>query len=104
MICTTPCAFVAKRNADISVTVAKPGYQTQVVPLTKDVPASGAAGFAGNLLLGGAIGMGVDAATGAANDHKPNPVTVTLQPQSAPSARAVRPRKPARSARPEAGT
>ena len=30
--------------------------------------------------LGGLVGMGVDAATGAAQDHKPNPVIVTLQP------------------------
>jgi len=26
------------------------------------------------------VGMGVDAYTGAAQDHKPNPVIVTLQP------------------------
>jgi hypothetical protein len=66
---------------------------------------TGAAGFAGNVLLGGLIGMGVDAATGAAQDHKPNPVIVTMKPigPAAPS-RQVRPaRKPARPA-PEAGT
>jgi PEGA domain len=44
-VCTTPCAFVAKRNADITVTVAKEGYETQIVPLTKDIPAAGAAGL-----------------------------------------------------------
>ena len=105
MVCTTPCSFVAKRNADISVTVEKPGYETQIVPLTKDIPAAGAAGFAGNVLLGGLIGMGVDAATGAATDHKPNPVIVTLQPRSAAAPpRAARPRKPAPPAQPEAGT
>jgi hypothetical protein len=94
-ICTTPCAFVAKRNADITVTIAKEGYETQVVPLTKDIPTTGAAGFAGNLLLGGVVGMGVDAATGAALDHKPNPVIVTLQPNkpAPPPPRAVKPRK-----------
>ncbi|MGJ4886683.1 PEGA domain-containing protein [Bradyrhizobium sp. HKCCYLRH3099] len=107
MTCTTPCSFVAKRNADISVTVEKPGYETQIIPLTKDIPAAGAAGFAGNIIAGGLIGMGVDAATGAATDHKPNPVIVTLQPKmAAPVARAQRP--PRRSApppaHPEAGT
>lgn len=93
--CTTPCAFVAKRNADITVTVSKEGYEPQVVPLTKDIPPTGAAGFAGNVLLGGVIGMGVDAATGAALDHKPNPVIVTLQPNkpAPPPPRAVKPRK-----------
>ena len=105
MVCTTPCSFVAKRNADISVTVEKPGYETQIIPLTKDIPAAGAAGFAGNVLLGGLVGMGVDAATGAATDHKPNPVIVTLQPRSAAAPpRAARPRKPAPPAQPEAGT
>jgi hypothetical protein len=66
---------------------------------------SGAAGFAGNILAGGLIGMGVDAATGAAQDHKPNPVIVTLRPKGThASPHAVGPRmKPARPA-PEAGT
>ncbi|MGJ4944648.1 PEGA domain-containing protein [Bradyrhizobium sp. HKCCYLS1011] len=104
MTCTTPCAFVAKRNADISVSIAKEGYETQIVPLTKDIPAAGAAGFAGNILAGGLIGMGVDAATGAATDHKPNPVIVTLQPhRAAAPARPARQRRPPAAA-PEAGT
>jgi hypothetical protein len=103
--CITPCAIVAKRSADITVSFAKEGYEPEIVALTKEVPATGAAGFAGNVLAGGLIGMGVDAATGAAQDHKPNPVIVTLKP-SKPVAppRAVRPRgKPAKPA-PEAGT
>jgi hypothetical protein len=93
--CVTPCVVVAKRNADITVTINKEGYEPQVVPLTKEIPATGAAGFAGNVLLGGLVGMGVDAATGAALDHKPNPVIVTLQPL-APVAphRPERPRPP----------
>jgi hypothetical protein len=89
--CMTPCAITAKRNADITVAFAKPGYQPEVVQLTKEIPGTGAAGFAGNILAGGLIGMGVDAYNGAAQDHKPNPVTVTLQPRvSGP--RAVSPR------------
>jgi hypothetical protein len=91
--CITPCAIVAKRNADIAVTFEKEGYQPQVVQLTKEIPATGAAGFAGNILAGGLVGMGVDAVTGAATDHKPNPVTVTLEPL-APAARTAPPRKP----------
>lgn len=101
MTCTTPCAVVAKRNADLSVTVQKEGYQPEVVQLTKDIPAAGAAGFAGNVLLGGLIGMGVDAATGAATDHKPNPVIVTLQPKASPPPPPRR-RKPV--ATPQTGT
>jgi hypothetical protein len=49
--------------------------------------------------------MGVDAYNGAAQDHKPNPVIVTLQPKGAHALpRAGGPRvKPAKPA-PEAGT
>jgi PEGA domain len=91
--CVTPCVIVAKRNADITVTINKEGYEPQIIPLSKEVPGTGAVGFAGNVLAGGLIGMGVDAATGAAQDHKPNPVIVTLQPL-APVPSAGRPRSP----------
>jgi hypothetical protein len=94
--CVTPCVVVAKRNADITVTINKEGYESQVIPLTKEIPGTGAAGFAGNILAGGLIGMGVDAATGAAQDHKPNPVIVTLQPAASAPPRAVKPRPPKR--------
>ena len=106
-VCVTPCVVQAKRSADIVVTVSKEGYEPQIVPLTKDVSGSGGAGFAGNLLLGGLVGMGVDAATGAAMDHKPNPVIVTLQPvpPPPPPARRAPPRpKPAPAAVPRTGT
>jgi hypothetical protein len=100
--CVTPCVVQVKRNADITISINKPGYEPQVVPLTKEVAGSGAAGFAGNVLVGGLVGMGVDAATGAAMDHKPNPVTVTLQP-SRPSAspRPAKPRPPRQPAKPQ---
>lgn len=95
--CVTPCVVVVKRSADITVTVNKEGYEPQVIPLTKEVPPTGAAGFAGNVLLGGVVGMGVDAVTGAAQDHKPNPVIVTLNPASPPPApRVAKPRSPKR--------
>ncbi|MEH2533996.1 hypothetical protein V1277_006709 [Bradyrhizobium sp. AZCC 1588] len=90
--CVTPCVVVAKRSADITVTVNKEGFEPQVIPLTKEIPGTGAAGFAGNILLGGLVGMGVDAATGAALDHKPNPVIVTLQPIAPAQPRPAKPR------------
>src|SRR6476660_802443 len=99
--CVTPCVVQAKRNADITVTVSKEGYEPQVIPLTKEIPGSGAAGFAGNVLVGGLIGMGVDAATGAAQDHKPNPVIVTLQPIRPVSPRPAKPRLPRRPPTPQ---
>jgi hypothetical protein len=88
----TPCVVVAKRSADITVTINKEGYQQQVIALTKEIPGTGAAGFAGNVLVGGLIGMGVDAYTGAAQDHKPNPVDVTLQPLAPEPVRPAKPR------------
>ena len=102
--CTTPCAIVAKRNADVSIAFKKEGYEPQIVQLTTEIPGSGAAGFAGNILAGGLIGMGVDAVTGAATDHKPNPVIVTLQPVAPRARPAPPPRKPRAPAAHEAGT
>ena len=58
--CVTPCVVQVKRNADITVSINKPGYEPQVIPLTKEVAGAGAAGFAGNVLVGGVVGMGVD--------------------------------------------
>jgi uncharacterized metal-binding protein len=42
--CVTPCVVQAKRSADITVTINKEGYEPQTIPLTKEVPGSGAAG------------------------------------------------------------
>lgn len=89
--CVTPCAIQVKRSADIVVTFNKQGYQPEIVPLTKELATTGAAGFAGNLLLGGVVGMAVDGASSAAMDHKPNPVIVTLKPLSAQPRRGPRP-------------
>jgi hypothetical protein len=103
--CTTPCVVVAKRNADIAVTFQKAGYEPETVQLTREVPGTGAAGFAGNILAGGIVGMGVDAVTGAATDHTPNPVIVTLHAvPPPPRLRPVESRKPRPPRGPEAGT
>jgi len=42
------------------------------------VVGAGAAGMAGNVILGGLIGAAVDAGSGAMKDLKPNPVKVTM--------------------------
>lgn len=82
--CTTPCSIQVNRNDNLTVKFEKEGFEPQVVALSKEVAGTGAAGFAGNILLGGLVGMAVDAASGASMDHKPNPVTVTLQPIAPP--------------------
>lgn len=40
--------------------------------------------MAGNILVGGLIGIGVDAVTGATLDHFPNPAVISLVPVDAP--------------------
>jgi hypothetical protein len=62
---------------------------------------TGAAGFAGNIVAGGVVGMVVDASTGATLEHSPNPVTVILRPlapapvQRVPAPRRLKPKAPA---------
>jgi len=68
------------RKDEFSVSISKPGYEPQSIPVTTRVAGGGAAGFAGNILLGGVIGMGVDAASGAALEHYPNPIMAQLRP------------------------
>ena len=49
--------------------------------------AGNVAASTGNVLVGGIIGIGVDHATGAGRDLKPNPVIVSLQPTGTASFR-----------------
>lgn len=84
----TPCSIKVDRSDEFDATISKPGYIPQVVQVRTKLTSSGGASFAGNILAGGVIGMGVDAATGAALDHTPNPVSVTLEPEGRPTAAA----------------
>lgn len=78
--CVTPCTLQVGRKDEFTVSFEKPGYAPQEVQVRTQIAGSGAAGFAGNILVGGVVGMGVDAATGATLEHVPNPVRVTLLP------------------------
>lgn len=81
LTCTTsPCSLEVSRKTEFSVIVSKEGYNTQTVRVTTAVAPGGVAGIAGNVLVGGVIGVGIDAASGATLDHKPNPVLVELVP------------------------
>jgi hypothetical protein len=76
----TPATFVEKRRRDnFTVTVSKPGYVSQTVTVESKAGGTGVTAMAGNVVLGGVIGMGVDAGSGAYNSLYPNPVRVTLQ-------------------------
>jgi hypothetical protein len=78
--CITPCLAQVDRNKVLIVTFTKAGYVPQRVKVRGKMNSGGAAGLAGNLIVGGAVGAVTDAATGATLDHCPNPVIVHLQP------------------------
>jgi hypothetical protein len=80
-----------KRKNSVVVDITKDGYEPMRVNVLSQVAGAGAAGMAGNVVFGGIIGAGVDAATGATKQLKPNPVVVTLTPNSAGSPVAASP-------------
>lgn len=77
-VCQTPCIIEIPRKTEFVTTFSKEGYDEAYVPVKTRLAGAGAAGFAGNILVGGVIGMGVDAATGSTLEHYPNPVKVDL--------------------------
>ena len=75
----TPCAMKMSRRSEFDVDVTKAGYKPVRVHVTNKVKGQGGAAMAGNVILGGIIGAGVDAGTGAMLDLVPNPVVVVLE-------------------------
>lgn len=98
--CTTPCMAEVPRNRELLVTFSKAGYLDLTVPLKTKVAGAGAAGMAGNVVLGGAVGLVVDTASGAALDHYPNPLKVVLQP--VPDVKPTKPSKRKTASKPKA--
>jgi hypothetical protein len=97
--CVTPCTLTVKKNEEFIATFQKDGFVPQQIPVSRQVVGAGVAATAGNIVLGGVIGLGVDAATGAGFEHVPNPVSVVLLPDVPPppsaSPRGRPPKKPA---------
>lgn len=77
--CQTPCAVELKRKYPLTVEVCKAGYAPVVTNILSQISGAGGAGMAGNVLVGGIIGAGVDASSGAMRDLRPNPLAVTLE-------------------------
>lgn len=70
---TPGSVMVDKSSADITVICSKEGYEDGTGVLV-----SGFEGWAlGNVIFGGIVGVGVDAASGALNNY-PSTITVTL--------------------------
>ena len=76
----TPCSIRMPRRSEFVATFSKDGYRDAEVTVTNQIAGAGAAGMAGNVLIGGVIGVGVDVASGAALNLHPNDVNVVLQP------------------------
>jgi hypothetical protein len=90
---TTPCTFKMKRRSTFDVTITKDGYKTYHGNVVHQVGGGGGAGMAGNVIVGGLIGAGVDVASGAMMDLKPNPMVVGLEavPPPTPATPAAQP-------------
>jgi hypothetical protein len=91
-VCASPCTLQFNRKDEFAVTFSLPGYLDQTVQVRTQVSGGGAAGAAGNLLVGGVVGLAADAATGATLEHVPNPVSVVLQ-RSGPVVGGLPPRR-----------
>jgi hypothetical protein len=85
----TPCVFKMDHRSEFDVTITKPGYREWHGHVTHQFAAGGGAASAGNVLVGGGVGMIVDAATGSTQKLVPNPLNVTLEPAQAGAAAAT---------------
>jgi PEGA domain len=84
--CTTPCKLKIDRKSDFVVHVTKEGYTPAEVRVQGKVKGGGVAAGLGNVLLGGVVGLGVDASTGANLNLTPNPVAFKLVATTPPVA------------------
>ncbi|WP_193791589.1 translation initiation factor 2 [Pseudophaeobacter leonis] len=73
MQCTTPCILRIERKQKFMATF-RHGAATRTISVSTQVRETGGAALAGNILAGGVIGIGIDAAPGSSLDHIPNPV------------------------------
>ena len=89
----TPTSFKVSRKGGFVVKIEKEGYEPVEVQVNSKVAGSGAAGMAGNIILGGLIGAAVDAGTGATLDLMPNPIKVKLVSLAVPEEKAAEPAK-----------
>jgi hypothetical protein len=86
----TPCTFAnIPRESEFMVTVSKPGYRTTEHAVTHRTAGAGSAGMAGNVLVGGLIGLAIDANSGATQDLVPNPLVIHMEAEAAVATPAV---------------
>jgi hypothetical protein len=91
----TPCSMKMPRKSEFTATITKEGYVPATVTVTNKISGQGGAGMAGNVLVGGIIGVGVDATSGAMLDLTPNPVHIKLEPAAPAATVSAAPPSPA---------
>lgn len=72
----SPTKIIMKRKDDHIVEVTKEGFEKENINIKSVISAA----VAGNLLLGGLIGIGVDALSGGASRLEPDNINVRLRP------------------------
>ncbi|MEZ5928956.1 MAG: hypothetical protein R3C55_10845 [Parvularculaceae bacterium] len=82
--CVTPCELELKRKRTWRVDFALEGYKPASALLKPELSGGGLAAGAGNALIGGLVGVGIDAGTGANLDLRPNPMVAELEPLNSP--------------------
>ena len=85
MRCTsTPCALRMPRRSQVVLNITRTGGEPVIVNVTHRRSNAGAAGLAGNVLLGGLLGIVgglgffLDGVSGSPQDLVPNPVKVSM--------------------------
>jgi len=77
----TPARVKLPRDTAVTLFVEKAGYSPTRVYLDREADPEATLFFAGNLLVGGVIGMAVDQDSGALLRLVPNPVEIRLEPE-----------------------
>lgn len=84
MVCKTPCHLKLRRKDEFVATITKAGYKPAQVSVESKMHGGGGAALAGNVLAGGIIGGVIDGTNGSLRDLEPNPLMVTLVPDTVP--------------------
>jgi|SRR5579872_1444285 len=94
----TPCSVKLPRKTAFDATVTLAGYKPQTVHIQSKVSGGGTAGFVGNAVAGGVVGMVIDGSNGSMDDLVPNPLNVTLEKDAPAQTAATQPSTGAASA------
>ncbi|MFM1884962.1 MAG: hypothetical protein RL026_119 [Pseudomonadota bacterium] len=83
--CTTPCSLELARDRDWRLRVQREGYQPVDVTVRSVQGGREVRPVAGNVVIGGQLGLGLDAATGATRRLEPAVIRLQLERHGAPS-------------------